>query len=88
MIYSIENVLSANVNDIMVLAHWRKSMNNDATEDEVVEQCIKLFDKPPPLPFGVDSDFYVATLKRYIEKGKPIPNSFNWYPDLPPGAMV
>ena len=46
------------------------------------------FDRLPPAPFGVADEYFVEVLRRAIARGKPIGPRFNWWPDLPPGAVA
>jgi hypothetical protein len=48
----------------------------------------KAFDAPPPEPFNVNQDRVAAVLEDAIAKGKPIPDSFDWWAHLPPGAVA
>lgn len=40
-----------------------------------------------PEPFGVDGDKIAAELERAVASGQPIPDDFDWYRDLPDGAV-
>lgn len=46
------------------------------------------FGKEPPIPFGVDDDFYFDVLMKAIGEGKEIDPEFDWFPDLPDGAVI
>lgn len=62
-------------------------MNDDA-KDKILNDYVKKFGKSPPEPFGVVDGFYFEVIKKHLLKGVPIPDDFNWYPNLPEGAVV
>lgn len=41
-----------------------------------------------PRPFGVSDADMATALNAAVAAGKPIPADFNWYTDVPPGAVV
>jgi hypothetical protein len=59
-------------------------MNEDVIEARLAYQ--QAFGTPGPTPFEVDDGLLIATLLTAVKSGQPIPDDFNWYPDLPPGA--
>lgn len=39
-------------------------------------------------PFGVDEGRVAEILAEHLARGEPVPDDYDWYPDLPPGAVV
>lgn len=62
----------------------------DDLDDEIAarEEYFRAFGQPGPHTFGVNESFMAAVLRAAVRHGRPIPEDFNWYPDLPPGAVV
>lgn len=46
------------------------------------------FRLPPPEPFGIDDDRVAQVLEQAVADGKPVPDSFDWWADLPPNAVA
>ncbi len=41
-----------------------------------------------PMPFGVSDDWLAEVLEKAILEGQPVPENFDWWPDLPPDATA
>lgn len=41
-----------------------------------------------PYPLGVDEDYMMSVILEHLQTGKPIDPDFDWYPGLPPGALI
>jgi hypothetical protein len=46
------------------------------------------FGNEGPYPFGVTDEALAAVLLAAVEKGEPVPDEFDWYKDLPDGAVA
>ena len=46
------------------------------------------FKLSPPMPFGVADKKIAAVLEHAVENGLPVPESFDWWQDLPPDAAA
>jgi hypothetical protein len=46
------------------------------------------FGNEGPRPVGVMDDYLARELQAAVKRGQPIPDDFDWYPDLPDGAAV
>jgi hypothetical protein len=46
------------------------------------------FGRLAPVPFGVPAEEIEAAWIAALERGEPIPDDYDWYPDLPDGALV
>ena len=59
--------------------------------DEVMrarEEYFEAFGNDGPRPYGVSDKALVRELRAAVERGEPIPADFDWYTDVPPGAVV
>lgn len=52
------------------------------------EAYFKAFGNGGPYPFGVSDRDLATALNAAVAAGKPIPADFDWYTDVPPGAVV
>ena len=41
-----------------------------------------------PNPFGINDDTLAAALENAVASGKPIPEDFDWWSELPPDAVA
>ena len=55
---------------------------------EVLNQYERVFGRPAPRPIHVDVVDIAAVAQRFIKLGTLIPNSYDWHPDLPEGALI
>lgn len=46
------------------------------------------FKAPPPEPWGVSEDRIARVLEQAVAEGRPVPDSFDWWADLPPNAAA
>jgi hypothetical protein len=49
---------------------------------------VRAFGNTIPMPIGVDQEGHAAVLEAHLKKNTPVPADYNWYPDLPEGAIV
>jgi hypothetical protein len=49
---------------------------------------VRAFGVMPPEPWGVDDDRIAQVLEDAIATGRPVPESFDWWADLPPNAVA
>lgn len=76
------------------LAAWRAPIQRTEktiTDEDAIEVAVQYserFNLPAPHPFGVEDSFYVSVLRQALRDGKPVDPDFDWYPDLPPGAVA
>jgi hypothetical protein len=49
---------------------------------------LEAFGNEGPYPFGVSDADLAAALNAAVAAGRPIPADFNWYTDLPKGAVT
>lgn len=49
---------------------------------------LKAFGLPPPEPWGVNDDRIARILENAIAGGRPLPESFDWWGELPPNAVA
>jgi len=47
---------------------------------------INAFKALPPNPYGINDDYITEVLEKAVADGKPIPENFDWWSDLPPDA--
>ena len=55
---------------------------------EVLNQYERVFGRLAPCPIHLDAVDVAEVAQRYIKLGRVIPNSYNWHPDLPEGALT
>jgi hypothetical protein len=46
------------------------------------------FKQTPPEPFGINDDHLAQTLERAVASGHPIPESFDWWAEMPQDAKA
>jgi len=46
------------------------------------------FGKPAPHPMHVEPEDVAKVAQHFLKLGKPIPDAYDWYPDLPDGALI
>jgi hypothetical protein len=46
------------------------------------------FRQLPPEPWGVNDDRIAEVLEQALVDGQPLPESFDWYPDMPDDAVA
>jgi len=56
--------------------------------NEAYAAYFKAFNLSPPEPFGVSDDGLACVLEDAVAQGKPVPEDFDWHPNLPAGAVV
>jgi hypothetical protein len=57
--------------------------------DVLADEYAKLFgDRPPIYIIGPSDEFISSTIADAIASGQPIPDDFDWYPDLPDDAVA
>jgi hypothetical protein len=56
--------------------------------EELYKAYVRAFGETIPLPIGIDQQGHATVLAEHLEKGKPVPKDYNWFPDLPEGAIV
>lgn len=49
---------------------------------------ITAFRMQPPRPYAISDDRLAEVLEQAVVDGKPIPDSFDWWADLPPDALA
>lgn len=52
------------------------------------QSYFEIFKLMPPFPAGVSDARIVEVLERAVKEGKPIPEDFDWWDYLPPGAVA
>jgi len=63
-------------------------MAKKLTVDEIFELYIETFNIHIPMPMSVCDEFLAQVLLEHIEKNTPVPNDYDWYKNLPPGAVA
>lgn len=63
-------------------------LDNKSQLNIAFEQYLAAFGQNPPIPFGVDDETLLEVINKYLKKNKPIPKSYDWYKNLPPGACA
>lgn len=61
------------------------------TNEDAIEVAVRYserFNRPAPLPFGISEERIAEVLLQAIRDGEPVPDEFDWWADLPPGAMA
>lgn len=59
-------------------------VNNDKHYQEYIDR----FGVWPPTPMCVDESEILKQVKVALERGQPIPEDYDWYSQLPPGALA
>lgn len=54
---------------------------------EAAELYEERFKVNPPLPVNVDDQRLEEEIRKAVRKGEPIPDDFDWWGDLPEGAV-
>lgn len=62
-------------------------MSDDNTDLDDYQKYIDTFGVTPPMPICVDESEALKQVRVALEKGKPIPNNYDWYNNLPLGAV-
>lgn len=52
------------------------------------EAYLELFKNDGPWIFGVPDTTMVRILRDHVKRGHPIPDDFNWYPDLDENSVA
>lgn len=55
---------------------------------DIVEGYEEKFNKPFPLPMGIELEDVLKVAEEHIKKGEPIPDDYDWYKDVPDDADV
>lgn len=66
-------------------------MNASSPADRVLNAVLSYsekFNSPSPMPFGVSDEWRAAVLEQAVADGVPISADFDWYPDMPEGAVA
>lgn len=50
------------------------------------EEYERTFERPIPEPFGASDDQLAEVLEQAIRRGEPVPDDYDWWATLPPGA--
>lgn len=61
------------------------------TDEDVTQVAVRYserFDLPAPQPFGVSNKRMIEVLLAAIRAGRPVPDDFDWWDYLPPGAVA
>lgn len=61
------------------------------TNEDAIEVAVRYserFNRPAPLPFGVSEDRIAEVLLQAMRDGEPVTDEFDWWADLPPGAVA
>jgi hypothetical protein len=56
--------------------------------DDLIVQYTTKFGAYIPVPFGVPEEDLAKVIAEHIEKGKPIPEDYDFYSDVPADADV
>jgi hypothetical protein len=56
--------------------------------DDLGNEYIEKFGKFPPEPINVNDSQLIAAMNEAIDKGRPIPDNYPWYADMPDGVVV
>jgi len=46
------------------------------------------FKTMPPEPFGINDDHLARVLEQAVADGRPLPESFDWWAEMPPDAKA
>ncbi|MFZ2986596.1 MAG: hypothetical protein WA086_01245 [Ideonella sp.] len=66
-------------------------MSASSPADRLLQAELQYADKfsaDPPVPFGVSDAWLAEVLEGAISAGAPVPSDFDWYPDMPEGAVA
>ena len=55
---------------------------------EILNRYEARFGRSAPHPMHVEFEDVASVALRYLDKGRPIPDTYDWYPDLPDGALI
>lgn len=42
----------------------------------------------PPEPYGISENRLIDVIEQAVADGKPVDDGFDWFPDLPPDAVI
>ena len=56
--------------------------------NRLAKEYMERFGRHVPMIFGATEERTVEALEKALEKNRPVPEDYNWYPNLPPDADV
>lgn len=56
--------------------------------NSLAKEYMERFGRYVPVTFGTTKERTVEALEEALKKDRPIPEEYNWYPNLPPEAVV
>ncbi|MFN8750470.1 MAG: hypothetical protein ACK5YQ_01470 [Betaproteobacteria bacterium] len=63
-------------------------MTDDGRLDRTYFAYVRAFDRMPPAPFGISDEYLAEVLEQAVADCKPVPDDFDWWAHLPPGAVA
>ena len=61
---------------------------NENEAFEILNRYETRFGRPAPHPMHVEIEAVARVAQDYLKKGSPVPDTYDWYPDLPDDALI